>query len=203
MIAGSQNSIGMANLLRFKQLTNNAVCAFQSHRAVASSSARNDENEMRGSWCFRRLFICSLFFMELRGLTRLVTAGVRLLALPAKEPALEGSARSKTRAEASGFLHVQSQNIGCATPSVRVRMRRTLRMEYLLSTVLRRLSLVLRSLRTGIIESHQKRQLRRMLKRVGSIRYLEKGIRADRPTTERLLLAVGARKTGSDEWTLN
>jgi hypothetical protein len=41
-----------------------------------------------------------------------------------------------------------------------------------------------------------------MLKRVGSIRYLEKGIRADRPTTERLLLAVGARKTGSDEWTL-
>jgi hypothetical protein len=54
----------------------------------------------------------------------------------------------------------------------------------------------------GIIESHQKRKLRRMLKRVGSIRFLEKGIRADRPTTERLLLAVGARKAG-DEWTLN
>jgi hypothetical protein len=81
--------------------------------------------------------------------------------------------------------------------------KRALRMKHLLSTVLRRLSMVLRSLRTGIIESHQKRKLRRMLKRVGSIRYLEKGIRADRPTTERLLLAMGARRTGSDEWTLN
>jgi hypothetical protein len=76
-------------------------------------------------------------------------------------------------------------------------------MKYLFSTILRRLSMVLRSLRTGIIESHQKRKLRRMLKRVGSIRYLEKGIRADRPTTERLLLALGARKTPSDEWTLH
>jgi hypothetical protein len=76
-------------------------------------------------------------------------------------------------------------------------------MKYLLSTILQRLSMVLRSLRTGIIESRQKRKLRRMLKRVGSIRYLEKGIRADRSTTERLLLAVGARKTASDEWTLN
>jgi hypothetical protein len=76
-------------------------------------------------------------------------------------------------------------------------------MKDLLSSVLRRLSIVLRSLRTGIIEAHQKRKLRRMLKRVGSIRHLEKGIRADRPTTERLLLAMGARRTGSDEWTLN
>jgi len=75
-------------------------------------------------------------------------------------------------------------------------------MKYLVSAVLRRLSIVLRSLRTGILESHQKRKLRRMLKRVGSIRYLEKGIRADRPTTERLLIAMGARRTGSDEWTL-
>jgi hypothetical protein len=78
-----------------------------------------------------------------------------------------------------------------------------LRVKHLLSSVLRRLSLVLRSLRTGIIEAHQKRKLRRMLKRVGSIRYLEKGIRADRPTTERLLLAMGARRTGTDEWTLD
>jgi hypothetical protein len=76
-------------------------------------------------------------------------------------------------------------------------------MKYLLSTILQRLSMVLQSLRTGIIESHQKRKLRRMLKRVGSIRHLEKGIRADRPMTERLLLTVGARKTGSDEWTLS
>jgi hypothetical protein len=76
-------------------------------------------------------------------------------------------------------------------------------MKHLLSSVLRRLSVVLRSLRTGIIETHQKRQLGRMLKRVGSIRYLEKGIRADRPTTERLLLAMGARRTESDEWTLS
>jgi len=75
-------------------------------------------------------------------------------------------------------------------------------MKNLLSTVLRRLSVALRSLRMVIDESHQKRKLRRMLKRIGSIRHLEKGIRADRPTTERLLLAVGARKIGSDEWTL-
>jgi hypothetical protein len=76
-------------------------------------------------------------------------------------------------------------------------------MKYLLSSVLQSLSMVLRSLRVRIIEAHQKRKLRRMLKRVGSIRHLEKGIRADRPTTERLLLAMGARRTGSDEWTLN
>jgi hypothetical protein len=42
-----------------------------------------------------------------------------------------------------------------------------------------------------------------MLRRVGSIRHLEKGIDADRLTTERLLLAVGARKSANDEWTLN
>ena len=42
-----------------------------------------------------------------------------------------------------------------------------------------------------------------MLKRVGSIRHLEKGLGTDRPTTERLLLAMGARKIGTDEWTLN
>jgi hypothetical protein len=87
--------------------------------------------------------------------------------------------------------------------SVWVRNKRALRMKHLLSSVLRRLSVVLRSLRTRIIEAHQKRKLGRMLKRVGSIRYLEKGIRTDRPTTERLLLAMGARRTGSDEWTLN
>jgi hypothetical protein len=42
-----------------------------------------------------------------------------------------------------------------------------------------------------------------MLKRVGSIRHLEKGLGTDRPTTERLLLAMGARKIGTDEWTLH
>jgi hypothetical protein len=37
-----------------------------------------------------------------------------------------------------------------------------------------------------------------------SIGQLEKGIRADRFTTERLLLAVGARKSDvAEEWTLN
>jgi hypothetical protein len=76
-------------------------------------------------------------------------------------------------------------------------------MKDLLASVLRNLSSVLRSLRTSIIEAHQKRRLRRMLKRVGSIRHLEKGIRADRPTTERLLLAMGARRTGADEWRLD
>jgi hypothetical protein len=55
---------------------------------------------------------------------------------------------------------------------------------------------------TTIVEWRQKRKLRRMLRRVGSIRHLEKGIGADRSTTERLLLAAGARKSG-DEWTLN
>jgi len=77
-------------------------------------------------------------------------------------------------------------------------------MKHLLSTVMRRLSTVLRGLRTAIMESQQKRKLRKMLRRVGSIRHLEKGIGADRPTTERLLLAVGARKSATDdEWTLN
>jgi hypothetical protein len=33
---------------------------------------------------------------------------------------------------------------------------------------------------------------------------LEKGIGADRPTTERLLLSIGAKKAeGAEEWTLN
>jgi hypothetical protein len=63
---------------------------------------------------------------------------------------------------------------------------------------------------TAFREWNQKRKLREMLKDrrsargVRSIGQLEKGIGADRPTTERLLLAVGARKFGiSDEWTLN
>jgi hypothetical protein len=76
-------------------------------------------------------------------------------------------------------------------------------MKHLLSRVLRRLSAVLRELRTAIVESQQKRKLRRMVRRVSSIRHLEKGIGADRPTTERLLFAVGARKSDTDEWTLN
>jgi hypothetical protein len=76
-------------------------------------------------------------------------------------------------------------------------------MKQLLSSVLQRLSSVVQRLRTRIIEADQKRRLRKMLKRVGSIRHLEKGIRADRATTERLLLAVGAKRAGSDEWTLN
>jgi hypothetical protein len=82
-------------------------------------------------------------------------------------------------------------------------IERALSMKHLLSPLLQRLSSVLRSLRMRVIEAHQKRKLRRMLKRVGSIRHLEKGIRADRRTTERLLLAMGARRTGSDEWTLS
>src|SRR5436853_166825 len=55
---------------------------------------------------------------------------------------------------------------------------------------------------TAIREWNQKRKLREMLKDrrsargVRSIGQLEKGIGADRPTTERLLLAVGARKFG-------
>jgi hypothetical protein len=63
---------------------------------------------------------------------------------------------------------------------------------------------------TAIREWNQKRKLREMLndrrsaRGVRSIGQLEKGIGADRPTTERLLLAVGARKFGiSEEWTLN
>jgi len=38
---------------------------------------------------------------------------------------------------------------------------------------------------------------------VRSIGQLEKGIGADRSTTERLLLAMGARESGSEEWTLD
>jgi hypothetical protein len=59
-----------------------------------------------------------------------------------------------------------------------------------------------RKIWTAIFEWRQKRKLRRMLKRVGAIRHLEKGIGADRPTTERLLIALGARKSGTEEWTL-
>jgi hypothetical protein len=61
----------------------------------------------------------------------------------------------------------------------------------------------------AISEWNQKRKLREMLndprssKGFRSIGQLEKGIGADRPTTERLLLAVGARKSGTaEEWTL-
>ena len=53
-----------------------------------------------------------------------------------------------------------------------------------------------------IREWRQKNKLRRMLRRVSSIRHLEKGISADRSKTERLLLSLGARKS-DDEWTLN
>ena len=62
---------------------------------------------------------------------------------------------------------------------------------------------ITRMIWTTISEWRQKRKLRRMLTRVGGIRHLEKGIGADRPTTERLLLAMGARKIGTDEWTLH
>jgi hypothetical protein len=58
-------------------------------------------------------------------------------------------------------------------------------------------------------EWHRKRKLREMLtdprsaKGIRSIGQLEKGIAADRATTERLLLAIGARKSESSEhWTL-
>jgi hypothetical protein len=61
----------------------------------------------------------------------------------------------------------------------------------------------------AIGEWNQKRKLREMLKDprsakgFRSIGQLEKGIGADRSTTERLLLAVGARKSGTaEEWTL-
>jgi hypothetical protein len=59
-------------------------------------------------------------------------------------------------------------------------------------------------------ESGKKAKLRAMLsdpratRGFRSISQLEKGIAADRATTERLLLAIGARKSDSaDEWTLN
>jgi hypothetical protein len=62
---------------------------------------------------------------------------------------------------------------------------------------------------TAIREWRQKRTLRAMLKDPGAARgfrstgQLEKGIGADRSTTERLLLAVGARKSAvAEEWTL-
>ena len=61
---------------------------------------------------------------------------------------------------------------------------------------------------TAIREWSQKRTLRAMLKDPRSARgfrstgQLEKGIGADRSTTERLLLAVGAKSTVAEEWTL-
>ena len=62
---------------------------------------------------------------------------------------------------------------------------------------------------TAIREWRQKRTLRTMLQDPRSARgfrstgQLEKGIGADRSTTERLLLAVGARRSGTaEEWTL-
>jgi hypothetical protein len=62
---------------------------------------------------------------------------------------------------------------------------------------------------TAIREWSQKRTLRTMLtdprsaRGFRSIGQLEKGIGADRSTTERLLLAVGARKSDvAEEWTL-
>ncbi len=62
---------------------------------------------------------------------------------------------------------------------------------------------------TAIREWRQKRTLRAMLKDPRSARgfrstgQLEKGIGADRSTTERLLLAVGAGKSdAAEEWTL-
>jgi hypothetical protein len=63
-----------------------------------------------------------------------------------------------------------------------------------------RVRMIWTSIRQWIREWRQKRKLRRMLRRISSIRQLEKGIGADRPTTERLLLSVGARKS-DDEWT--
>jgi len=63
---------------------------------------------------------------------------------------------------------------------------------------------------TAIREWSQKRTLRVMLKDPRSTRgfrsagQLEKGIGADRSTTERLLLSIGARKAeAAEEWTLN
>jgi hypothetical protein len=63
---------------------------------------------------------------------------------------------------------------------------------------------------TALREWSQRRRLRAMLKDPRSTRgfrstgQLEKGIGADRSTTERLLLSIGARKAqGTEEWTLN
>jgi hypothetical protein len=63
---------------------------------------------------------------------------------------------------------------------------------------------------TALREWSQKRRLRAMLtdpratRGVRSTGQLERGIGADRSTTERLLLSIGARKAqGAEEWTLN
>jgi hypothetical protein len=60
-----------------------------------------------------------------------------------------------------------------------------------------------------IREWRQKRKLRRLLlaprsaRGFRSVAQLEKGIGADGPTTERLLVAIGARKAeAAEEWTL-
>ena len=62
---------------------------------------------------------------------------------------------------------------------------------------------------TAIREWRQKRTLRAMLKDPRAAKgfrstgQLEKGIGADRSTTERLLVAAGARKSAvAEEWTL-
>lgn len=61
----------------------------------------------------------------------------------------------------------------------------------------------------AILDWRRKRKLRAMLtdprstRGVRSIGQLEKGIGADRATTERLLLGMGAKKTTTpEEWTL-
>jgi hypothetical protein len=63
---------------------------------------------------------------------------------------------------------------------------------------------------TAIMDWRRKRTLHRMLndpraaRGFRSLAQLEKGIAADRATTERLLVAIGARKSDSaEEWTLN
>ena len=59
---------------------------------------------------------------------------------------------------------------------------------------------------TALREWGQKRRLRdpRSTRGFRSTGQLEKGIGADRSTTERLLLSIGARKAlGAEEWTLN
>ena len=63
---------------------------------------------------------------------------------------------------------------------------------------------------SAISEWRKKRTLRQMLtdpratRGFRSILQLEKGIGADRATTERLLCAIGAKKgDAADEWTLN
>jgi hypothetical protein len=61
----------------------------------------------------------------------------------------------------------------------------------------------------AISDWHKKRTLRRMLndpratRGFRSVGQLEKGINADRATTERLLVAIGATKSDTaEEWTL-